>query len=109
MRIKRFKRARRKRVLQIRFSNGEWAKISKTFPPRKIGTAMRALALWREPPFRSPMLEVRRELLLQLARIGNNLNQVAKGINLANLAGNKVDAVRVLAKLAEIQEAIEKL
>lgn len=55
------------------------------------------------------MLEVRRELLLQLARIGNNLNQVAKGINLANLAGNKVDAVRVLAKLAEIQEAIEKL
>jgi hypothetical protein len=109
MRKSRPKKARRERILKIRFSDGEWAKIRETFPPRKVGTAIRALALWREPPFKSPMIEVRRELLLQLARIGNNLNQVAKGINEANLAGNKVDAVRVLAKLAEIQEAIEKL
>ena len=55
------------------------------------------------------MLEVRREKLNALARIGNNLNQVAKGINQANVIGSKVDVVRVLAKLAEIQEAIERL
>ena len=105
----RLKRARRERILKIRFSDGEWSKISETFPPRKVGTAIRALALWREPPLKSPVLEVRREKLNALARIGNNLNQVAKGSNQANVIGSKVDVVRVLAKLAEIQEVIERL
>jgi hypothetical protein len=103
------KRARREHILKIRFSDGEWAKIHETFPPHKVGTAMRALALWREPPFKSPLLEVRRELLLSLARIGNNLNQIARGINQANLTGDKIDTAKVLVELAAIRAAMEEL
>ena len=94
--------------MKIRFSDGEWSKISETFPPRKVGTAIRALALWRNRLSKAPCLKSAGKLNA-LARIGNNLNQVAKGINQANVIGSKVDVVRVLAKLAEIQEVIERL
>jgi len=99
----------RNRVLGIRFSDDEWDEIHAMFPKRKVGTCIRMLGLGHTPPRYSPALEVRREKLNALARIGNNLNQVAKGINQANLAGSKVDAIRVLAKLVEIQDALENL
>ena len=100
---------RRKQVLRIRFSNTEWAQIHAAFPKRGVSTAVRALAFGQPVPRRSPALEVRREMLLALARIGNNLNQVARAINTANLTGSKVDAARVLAKLVEIQDRLESL
>ena len=76
---------------------------------RGVSTSIRALALGQPVPRRSPALETRRELLLALARIGNNLNQLARAVNTANLTGSKVDALRLLAKLAEIQEQVENL
>ena len=51
----------------------------------------------------------RQNLLHALARLGNNLNQIARGINRANLTGDEIDAVRVLAKLVEIQETLDRL
>ncbi|MFO1488691.1 MAG: plasmid mobilization relaxosome protein MobC [Verrucomicrobiota bacterium] len=100
---------RREHILKIRFSDDEWKQIHATFPKRKVGTAIRALALAQEAPRRSPALEARRETLLAVARLGNNLNQIARGINRANLAGEKIEAVRIHTKLVEIQDALEKL
>jgi hypothetical protein len=100
---------RRKHNLNIRFSDDEWKRVHLVFPKHKVGTIMRALALAQKAPRRSPVLEARRELLLALARIGNNLNQLARAVNTANLAGSKVDTLRVLAKLVEIQEQLENL
>jgi hypothetical protein len=101
--------AHRKHVLKVRFSDDEWDAIRASFPKRKVASSIRALALGQPPPRRSPALEVRREKLHALARIGNNLNQVARGINAANLAGGKVDAARVLTKLVEIESALEEI
>jgi hypothetical protein len=101
--------ARRKHILNIRFSDDEWKRVHEVFPKRKVGTAMRALALAQNAPRRSPALEIRRGLLLAVARIGNNLNQLARAVNTANLTGSKVDALRLLAKLVEIQEQVENL
>ena len=101
--------ARRKHNLNIRFSDDEWKRVHEVFPKRKVGTVIRALALAQKAPRRSPALETRRELLLALARIGNNLNQVARAVNTANLTGSKIDAVRLLAKLVEIQDALDNL
>ena len=44
-----------------------------------------------------------------MARLGNNLNQIARALNTANLVGRKVDVVQVFAKLVEIQTALENL
>jgi hypothetical protein len=92
-----------------RFSDDEWAVVRTTFPKGGVSTAMRGLALGEPVPHRSPVLEVRHDLLLAISRLGNNLNQIAKGINQANLAGKRVDPIRVLAKLVEIQDALECL
>lgn len=100
---------RRRRVLRIRFSDPEWTRINATFPVRGVSTSIRALALGQPVPRRSPALEIRRGLLLAVARIGNNLNQLARAVNTANLTGSKVDALRLLAKLVEIQEQVENL
>ena len=53
--------------------------------------------------------DVRRDLTRHLARIGNNLNQVARGINRAVLTGEKIEAVKVLVELAAIRAAMEEL
>jgi len=101
--------ALRNHVLKVRFSDDELDAVRALFPKRKIAVGLRALALAQKAPRRSPVLEARRELLLALARIGNNLNQLARAVNTANLTGRKIDVVSLLAKLVEIQEQLENL
>lgn len=101
--------AQRKHVLKVRFSDDEWTAVRASFPKRKVASSIRKLALGHKPPRHSPAQDIRREKLNALARIGNNLNQLAKAVNTANLTGDKVDPVRVLAKLVEIQDALENL
>jgi hypothetical protein len=100
---------RRGHTLRIRFSDDEWQDIQATFPKGGVGTAIRGLALGEPAPHRSPVLEARHDLLLAIARLGNNLNQLARGVNRANLAGGKIDPIRVLAKLVEIQDSLNQL
>jgi len=100
---------RRDRIIKIRCSEDEWDEIHVSFPKGRVSTIMRLLALGQPPPRYSPALEVRRKELQALARIGNNLNQLARAVNTANVAGSKVDAARVLAKLVEIQDKLELL
>lgn len=48
-------------------------------------------------------------LMRQLAQIGNNLNQIAHGINVSNLAGEPLSVVQILAALRSIEREIEAL
>jgi len=67
-------KTRRQHVLKIRLSDVEWAHLQNVFPKRAVGTSLRARAMDQPVP--------RRDLTRHLARIGNNLNQVAsKGSN----------------------------
>ena len=75
-------KTRRQHVLKIRLSDVEWAHLQNVFPKRAVGTSLRALAMDQPVPRRDEAADVRRDLTRHLARIGNNLNQVAsKGSN----------------------------
>ena len=102
---------RRQHVLKIRLSDVEWAHVQNVFPKRAVGTSLRALALDLAIRFpqRNESVDVRRDLTRHLARIGNNLNQVARGINRAVLTGEKIEAVKILVELAAIRAAMEEL
>ena len=82
-------KTRRQHVLRIRLSDVEWAHLQNVFPKRAVGTSLRALALDQPVPQRDEAVDVRRDLTRHLARIGNNLNQVARGINRAVLTGDR--------------------
>lgn len=45
-------------------------------------------------------------LLVQVARAGNNLNQIARALNAARRSGAPLDALAVLAELIEIDRAL---
>ncbi|KFI24982.1 hypothetical protein CG50_07195 [Paenirhodobacter enshiensis] len=45
-------------------------------------------------------------LLVQVARAGNNLNQIARALNAAHRSGAPLDALAVLAELIEINRAL---
>ena len=48
-------------------------------------------------------------LLLALARLGNNANQLARAIHTNALRGERIDTLRCLRVLAEIQRELETL
>jgi len=100
---------RRQHVLKIRLSDVEWAHLQNVFPKRAVGTSLRALAMDQPVPQRNEAVDVRRDLTRHLARIGNNLNQVARGINRAVLTGEKIEAVKIMVELAAIRAAMEEL
>lgn len=50
-----------------------------------------------------------REFLLELSRIGNNLNQIAKALNADILKNNNFDSMRLLTLLISVSEQIENL
>jgi len=102
-------KTRRQHVLKIRVSDSERAYFQSVFPRRAVGTALRALALGQPVPQRNEAVDVRRDLTRHLARIGNNLNQVARSMNCAVLTGEKMDIVKVLVELAAIRAALEEL
>ena len=53
--------------------------------------------------------KIDREFLLELSRIGNNINQVAKALNTDIAKGEPFDAVRLFYLLIAINENLEAL
>ena len=102
-------KTRRQHVLKIRLSDSERAHFQSVFPRRALGTSLRALALGQPLPRRNEVADSKRDVTLQLARIGNNLNQIAHGFNRAALTGERIDAVRIAVELAAIRAAMEAL
>jgi hypothetical protein len=102
-------KSRRQHVLKIRLSGAEWAHFQTVFPQRAVGTSLRALALGQPAPRRNEVAEGKRDVTRHLARIGNNLNQIAHGINRAAISGEKIAAVRIAVELAAIRAAMEAL
>lgn len=49
------------------------------------------------------------KLILELSKIGNNLNQIARAINTANHDGSTVDLVKVLSMLESIKEDLDEV
>lgn len=53
--------------------------------------------------------KVDRDFVLELSRIGNNLNQIAKAVNVEAARGDPFDAVKLLQFLIAIDESLQSL
>lgn len=97
-------------VRSLRFTAEEWAAVLAKLAGRKWSDFARAATLGVAMP--EPTTRVRRRpmsakdarLVLILAGIGNNLNQLARAANTAALRGQRID---LLARLIEIQRMVE--
>ncbi len=70
-------------------------------PSRLLRQAMARTRTWT-----APAVEIERERTRQVARIGNNLNQVARW---ANAQAAPIDAVEIIAHLVAIEREIAQL
>ena len=50
-----------------------------------------------------------REFLLELSRVGNNINQIAKAVNIDIAKGEPLEAIKLLHLLIAINENLEEL
>lgn len=83
----------------IRFSEDEYSKISDELKKADIdfSTFSRSAILKKKIT-----LPVEKNLLSELSRIGNNLNQIARAVN-------QKERVQVLTQLVEIEKALKDL
>lgn len=95
----------RKKTIRFRVSESEYEAILAQIPP---GIAMSALFRERLTGSLESTFD-HRMLANQIARIGNNLNQIARGVNTANAAGTRFDLIRVFQTLRQISEQIKEL
>ena len=70
-------------------------------PSRLLRRAMGRTRTWT-----APAAEAQRERTRQIARIGNNLNQIARW---ANANAEPIDAVEIIAHLVSISRTLDKL
>jgi len=69
-------------------------------------SALLRMAMARTPTWTAPALAVERERSRQIARIGNNLNQLARW---ANTRASALDAIRVIDALKAVERALRAL
>ena len=84
----------------IRFSENEWKSIEEKLT--KSETTFTEFA--RSAILRKKLkLPIEKELIYELNRIGNNLNQIAKAVN------SKNDKIQILTELIEIEKAVKNV
>lgn len=71
-----------------------------------LSSMVRRLLNQVPPRPRRPLSSVNPILLREVACAGNNLNQIARAIHVANLTGSRVQAVGILAQLAIIERQL---
>ena len=97
----------RDRVLRVRASAEElehWRALSDA-AGMPLSDLVR-LSMGRVKPWSAEDRQERARLLRQLAAIGNNLNQIARRVNVAVLAGERLP---VLAELSGIADRLEEI
>jgi hypothetical protein len=100
----------RKKVIRIRVSPEEEAAIRQRFQRGKRSAVLRAFLLSQQPLRQpSPETEQRKPWLCELARQGNNLNQIAYQVNHILLEGKVPDALLLLDELARIETELERI
>jgi hypothetical protein len=87
----------------IRFSNIEWSAIESKLQKNKLDFSefARSAILKKEVESKAD-LDAVRLLAGQFSRLGNNLNQIARGVN-----KKEIGAVEVLRQLIEIEKQIK--
>lgn len=94
----------------IRLTQSEHDELKKIAGSKRLATFMRDKCL-------SDMTDVTTKiviksdpkLLQQLARIGNNINQIAKNLNSQNTSKNSIDLLSLSAQLQNIQKQLQQI
>ncbi|WAJ74967.1 plasmid mobilization protein [Moraxella bovis] len=102
------KSAKRTKEIKIRLTEQEHQNLL----DRKKGELavwIRNTCLEQEVPQSKIVKTADPELLRQLAKIGGNLNQIAKTTNTEQARGDIINLLRVTAELATIREQLDEL
>lgn len=98
---------KRDKTLLIRLTKTEYEKIKQNADYEQLQTAVyiRQKALNQTIKRKHEIPKIDKNLLLALARIGNNINQIAKQLN----SNQSIEATNCLLQLAKISEQLDNL
>ena len=105
------KRKVREHRVEVRLSDDELAQLKNANAP-SIAKLLResALRVVNKQETQVPQFtKLDRDFLLELSRIGNNINQIAKAINTDIAADRPIDAARLLHLLIGIDQVVREL
>ena len=101
------------KTLKVRVSESEYSEIEKRKPENlALADWLRSLALGEEIQIkrkRRPVPKADPELIRHWAKIGSNINQIARALNYANKIGEPVNLTQILSVLLSIENQIENL
>lgn len=103
-------RSVRAKIYKVRLSTAELEKLRKA-NVLNIARFLRESALNSvdEKPTENFYSKIDRDFVLELSRIGNNINQISKAINTDLARSEPLEAVRLLHLLIAINENLEQL
>ena len=106
------KRPVRTKVVKVTLFNSEFQLLEEKNPYKSVAKLLRESALnavKQQDVHTSKYSKLDREFILELSRIGTNINQISKSIN-TNIARNEpFDAVKLLHLLIGIDETLKTL
>ncbi|TCH62487.1 MobC family plasmid mobilization relaxosome protein [Acinetobacter sp. ANC 4862] len=106
------KRPVRTRVVKVTLFETEYELLQQKNMFSSIARLMREAALTSVKNEQLPVTKfskLDREFLLELSRIGNNINQIAKAVNLDLASYRPLDAVKLLHLLLHLEYALNSL
>lgn len=96
----------RSKIIRFRVSESELEKINSQIP---LGVGMSTWIRERLGQTCPTSNEDQRRLIAQVAKVGNNLNQIARGINSANASGTRFELIQVHQVLRRIDEQLKEV
>lgn len=103
------KNPKRTKEIKIRLTEQEHQILLNKKTGAELATWIRDICLETKTPKKKPIKTADPELLRQLARIGGNLNQIAKATNTEQAKSDIINLLRLTAELATIKEQLTKL
>jgi hypothetical protein len=99
------------KTLKVRVSESEYQEIEKRKPENQaLADWLRSLAIGEEIQIkrqRRPVPVADPELIRHWAKIGGNINQIARALNQANKIGKPVNLPQILAVLTAIESQLK--
>lgn len=100
---------KRTKEIKIRLTNQEHQILLDKKTGAELATWIRDTCLENKFSNKKPIRTADPELLRQLAKIGGNLNQIAKVANTEQARGDIINLLRLTAELATIREQLTEL
>ena len=98
----------RQKIIRVRVNEIEWNQLQENSGASKVSPFLRDLGL-RNATRKDSAPKADPELIRQLVRIGNNVNQLTKTANEYRKRGEYIEAVEMLGRLKSIESELEAI